>query len=346
MAAYDMAMMQNQAATQNALAGLVMGQNASIGALKDAYQTGRGDVNAAVPQQTGALQTGYGTATGSIAQGRDQSLSALGQGYNTASGALGGAYDTARGDISGGVSAYDPYYQTGTAANTAYANAVGLNGQAGYDAARGAFQASPGYEWMVNQASDAAMRKANAGGMLASGNTLDALTRLGSNLANQEYQNYLNRLQGLGQQGMTAAGARMEGGRNMATLASQYGQNQAGLATDLSKNQANAYDAYGTRGADLATGLGTNLSNVYGNQGSQLSSLAQNYGTNQAGVYTGLAAKAADVTMQGASNMNNLYGQQAQLDYAKQQAPWMLAGGALGGLANVGAGLASNPRLF
>ncbi|MCW5714870.1 MAG: hypothetical protein KIT43_10200 [Bauldia sp.] len=68
-----------------------------------------------------------------------------------------------------------------------YANALGLNGAAGNAAAAAAYQASPGYQWSVEQALQAMLRGASAGGMLASGNTLTAATELGHNLANQDF---------------------------------------------------------------------------------------------------------------------------------------------------------------
>jgi hypothetical protein len=347
MADYNaMALMMQMQAQQQAQQALQQGQQQSISALGDAYKTGRTDVTSAIPQQTGALQTGYNTAGQAIQGGLQGSLSALGQGYNTAGGALGTGYNTARSDIAGGVAAFDPYYQTGTQANTAYGNALGLNGAEGNAAATQAFQTSPGYQFAVDQASQNAMRRAGAMGMLGSGNTADALTRLGSNLANQEYGNYLNRLQGLGAQGMQAAGAKYQGAADSANLATNYGGNTAALATDYGKNTANAYDAYGTRGADLATGLGTNLANVYGGSANTLAGLASGYGQNQAQVYQGTAANQANTLMQGSQLAGGILSNQAQQQYANQQKPWLLASGILGGLSGLGAGALSNPGLF
>lgn len=331
----QMALMQQMQAQQQAQQALQQGQANSIAALGSAYNTGTGEVKAAVPKQTGALQTGYDTATGAIQGGLQGSLGALGQGYNTAGADLGTGYNTARSDIAGGVAAFDPYYQTGTQANTAYANALGLNGPQGNSETVAAFQASPAYQWMVDQASNNAMRRAGAMGMLGSGNTADALTRLGSNLANQEYGNYLSRLQGLAGQGMQAAGARYQGAADQANLANAYGQNTANLATDYGRGQANAYDAYGTRGADLATGLGTNLANVYGGSANTLAGLAQGYGNAQAGVYTGTAANQANTLMQGAQLSSGTLSQQQQQQEAASQRPWLLGAGVLGGASNM-----------
>lgn len=68
-----------------------------------------------------------------------------------------------------------------------YADAMGLNGAAGNAAAAAAYQASPGYQWSLDQALQSMLRGASAGGMLASGNTLAAATELGQNLANKDF---------------------------------------------------------------------------------------------------------------------------------------------------------------
>ncbi len=46
---------------------------------------------------------------------------------------------------------FQPWQQTGTAANSMVANALGLNGAEGNAAATGAFQTSPGYDFNLNQ---------------------------------------------------------------------------------------------------------------------------------------------------------------------------------------------------
>src|SRR5205085_2489431 len=102
---------------------------------------------------------------GNYAAGRD----ALNTGY-------GQAADT----LKGAAGAYDPLIQRGLAGYDMYSNSLGINGAEGNAAARGAFQAGPGYQWQVEQATDAAQRAANKIGGLYGGNTTDAVTRLGS----------------------------------------------------------------------------------------------------------------------------------------------------------------------
>src|SRR5690606_27086588 len=130
------------------------------------------------------------------------SLNTRGQGYIT------DADQRATGYLDQVPGLYEPYAQSGPAANTMYSNALGLNGAEGTAAAQGAFTSSPGYQFAVDQGLQAATRAASAGGRLASGNTIDAATRLGQGLASQDYGSWLQNLFGLSGQGMQAAGGQ------------------------------------------------------------------------------------------------------------------------------------------
>ncbi|MCC6734907.1 MAG: hypothetical protein IT534_02125 [Bauldia sp.] len=91
---------------------------------------------------------------------------------------------------------YDDATGRATLGADMHANALGLNGADGSAAAAAAFRASPGYQWSVDQALEAMLRGASAGGMLASGNTLAAATELGRNLADQEFGGWTDDLAG------------------------------------------------------------------------------------------------------------------------------------------------------
>ncbi|MGI8569618.1 MAG: hypothetical protein ACR2KT_11375 [Methylocella sp.] len=98
--------------------------------------------------------------------------------------------------------------QTGDQANAMYSNALGLNGQGGNQAATNAFQIGPGYQFAQQQGIQALDRSAAGSGMFGSGNAAMALNQYGQGLGNQEYGNWLSRLQGLGTQGLAAAGGQ------------------------------------------------------------------------------------------------------------------------------------------
>lgn len=59
------------------------------------------------------------------------------------------------------------------------------------------FQASPGYGWQVEQATDAANQAASAGGMAGSMQEQEQLAHAITGMANQDYYNYLDHVLGL-----------------------------------------------------------------------------------------------------------------------------------------------------
>ncbi len=115
------------------------------------------------------------------------------------------------GALDSAIGAYQPWVDTGKSANTMYSNALGLNGADGNTAATGAFQAGPGYQFAMDQGTQAALRGASAAGMLNSGNTLTALNEYGQGVANQEYGSWLDRLNGVSGQGLQAAAGQASG---------------------------------------------------------------------------------------------------------------------------------------
>ena len=98
---------------------------------------------------------------------------------------------------------FAPYLQSGLQGQQAYNSLLGLGAApAGFQG----YQQSPGYQFQLNQGLDAAQSSAAARGGLMSGKTLADLNTYGQGVANQDYQTYLNRLQGIGTQGQAAAG--------------------------------------------------------------------------------------------------------------------------------------------
>jgi hypothetical protein len=146
-----------------------------------------------------------------------------------------GAYNQYAGQAQG---YYQPYADTSLKANSSYADALGLNGADGNARTTAAFQAGPGYEFAMDQGLQQLERRASARGALGGGGLTADSIGYAQGLANQEYGNYLDRLQGLQTQGVGIAG------------------NQAGIATGQG---AAAYDTYGNRaniGWQAETGKG------------------------------------------------------------------------------------------
>ncbi|XNY05202.1 hypothetical protein ACMFL9_12025 (plasmid) [Sinorhizobium meliloti] len=137
------------------------------------------------------------------------------------------------GAINRAISGYDPYTTAGRDATSMYSNAVGLGGAEGNAAATGAFQAGPGYNFALEQGTNAALRGASAAGMLNSGNTLTALSQYGQGLANQEYGSWLDRLKGLSSQGLSAAGGQASALGGLADLYQGTADDRLGLASNV-----------------------------------------------------------------------------------------------------------------
>lgn len=249
-----------------------------------------------------ALGQGVDTARTDLTNSLNGSLAALGQGYNTGVSAINSGFGSAIGSAQAGIDKLNPWVTQGAAANTMQGNALGINGAAGNQAATSAFQASPGYQWNVDQATDAAARKANALGISASGNTLDAITRLGSNLANQEYGNWYDRLTGVSTQGQAAANSQMQGYQNLGNLQAQQGSALAQLGQNYGQNQASAYNDYGKNLSSNAMAQGTGTAGLYQGLGSTMAAVNMN-AVNGMASGNMAAAAASDAARNANSNL-------------------------------------------
>jgi hypothetical protein len=129
------------------------------------------------------------------------------------------------------------------------------------------FQQSPGYQFQMNQGMNAANSAAAAGGMLGTGAHQVNSANIASNLANQDYYNYLNKTLGLYGQGLSGTEGlnQMGYGASNELAQSLAGNlmNQAGMAYSgtQNQNQANA-DQYG-RLMGLIGGIGGIGSGLY-----------------------------------------------------------------------------------
>jgi hypothetical protein len=176
-----------------------------MGFFSDLFGTGGAAQEAAQAQQRG-LQQGYSQASDLYGQGRDILKDYFGQ--------------------AAGV--FQPLYDIGRGGAGAYADITGAAGQAGQDRARALFMTDPGYQFARDEALRAVERQSGTGGGQYSGNVLTALQDRASNLAQQQYGQYVNRLAPfLGYSGATAG---------------QLGGTYTGLGTGLESslgNQAN-----------------------------------------------------------------------------------------------------------
>lgn len=139
--------------------------------------------------------------------------------------------------LNSAISGYQPYVDAGANATGMYSNALGLNGADGNAAATDAFQTGPGYQFALDQGTQAALRGASAAGMLNSGNTLTALSQYGQGLANQEYGSWLDRLSGLSTQGLSAANGQANSYGLLGNLYQKTASDRLGLENTVAQGK-------------------------------------------------------------------------------------------------------------
>jgi len=122
----------------------------------------------------------------------------------------------------------------------------------------GQYTQSPGYQFQLEQGTQAATNALGAGGMRLSGRAAKELDRYGHGVAAQDYGNWYNRQLGT------------------------YQQNQADKQNYLSRQMQLA--GIGAQGINTATNAGQNManqaSNIYTTTGANQANIAQNYGQN------------------------------------------------------------------
>jgi hypothetical protein len=142
-----------------------------------------------------------------------------------------------------------PWMEAGKKALGSYMGELGL-GAPGWQSN---FQATPGYQFQVDEAEKGAMNHLAGLGMKNSGAALQALTKLRSGLANQEYSNFLGRLSG-------AAGMGQNQVNTTNSLAQNSALSQGQLMQDAGAARASGY----VGGANAWTGALNNLGSSLG----------------------------------------------------------------------------------
>jgi hypothetical protein len=152
---------------------------------------------------------------------------------------------------------YNPYIQAGgrslnTLENT-YNQLLQNPGQTMNQIGSG-FQADPGYQYNVQQATNAANQAAAAGGMQGTMQEQQQLAGTVSGLANQDYYNYLNNAMGLYGQGLSGLSGINQMGYGASTgLANSLkdvleSQAKTATAQQVAQNQKAASDSSGIGG--------------------------------------------------------------------------------------------------
>lgn len=159
-------------------------------------------------------------------------------------------------------SLYAPQTQLGNSAMSALGSAEGLNGQ---PADYSGFENMPGYQFAVQQGTQAIQRQAAAMGSAYTPNTAQAVGQYVTGTAMQDYNTYISQLQnsaGLGAQAnQTLAGANLQTAGNIEQLGMNSGMAQAGIYTGAGQTVAGAggVNGSGTSGIGSLIGSGLNL---------------------------------------------------------------------------------------
>ena len=144
-----------------------------------------------------------------------------------------------------------PYEREGRNAFNMFSDVV--TGQPG---AMNAFEASPGYQFRLEEAQRGIEAAANARGSFFSGGTLQAIGDRQQDVASGEFNNWLGNLRGLGQMGMNAAAGQGAAGTNFA--------NQSAQTTGFMGNAfANMGDAQAAGAIGQANAFNSGINNAF-----------------------------------------------------------------------------------
>lgn len=222
-------------------------------------------------------------------EGRDAAIGEINMGQAQADSAIKNGFDAAQGAYGMAQKAFEPYTTAGLSAWNAYNDAAGVNGADGSARATANFRASPGYAWQVDQATDAAARKASSLGMLGSGNTASAITTLASNLADQEYGNYKAGLKSSSDQGYAANTAVAGLVKGAGDLSAQEGTTLASLYQGDAARKATVQQQTGAATANSYQQFGQGLANINYQKGKDLQAASGNLWGALIGAGTALA---------------------------------------------------------
>lgn len=239
------------------------------------------------------LLGGLGSAAGA-AYGYQNAGQQLQQGANAGIGAQQGAMNAVSGYYGNVMPALQSYWNPSLTAGNAAMNTLGSTlGTNGQPANYSSFYNMPGYQWAVNQGTQAIDRQAAAMGSAYTPNTMDAVGQYVTGTAMQDYNTYINQLLQTGGLGQQAAGALSAGqmgvAQGLGNAQLKTAQNISGLDT------ANGYAGYlqqSGMGGALSNGLGALLGSApaASQVGSWLSDLGSGIGSAASGVGNALSS--------------------------------------------------------
>ena len=178
---------------------------------------------------TGAAILGAALIGGGVSlYGANKAANAQTNAANNALAFQQGVYNDNKGNLA-------PWIESGRGANNLLSSFYGLNGDPALgNNALARFAESPDYKFAFSEGMRGLENSAAARGGLLSGNAMRGITEFGQGLASNNLGNYLTRISGISNQGLTAANALAGNG---ATMGSQIG----GSFGNLGKAEASGY---------------------------------------------------------------------------------------------------------
>lgn len=207
---------------------------------------------------------GPAIAVGSAVYGMTAGSDAISSGKQEANAMAQKAIDTGQANYTQDRATWQPFVNQGTSGLNAFADILGVNGADKATSARNMFTASPGYGYQVEQGLRAVDAGASAKGMLRSGATLKAEQTLGSNLANQDFGNYVGRLNSLANYGVQGASGQAQSTGMFDNLLNEQSKAMQSTTTSAAGTQASQYDAFGKQITNVGNALGSSLNTLYG----------------------------------------------------------------------------------
>jgi hypothetical protein len=257
-----------------------------------------------------------------------------------------------------GINAVQGYNQQGQQASQLQAALSGALGNQAQAQAFANFQASPGQQWLQDQALRGVTRNAAALGGLGGGNVMQALQRQAIGMAQQDFQNQFANMGAVADRGMQAAGlqsALYQGNQNAATSAgaqgagvqgSVIGANAGRQAASIAAQAALARDRgqYAFQaGQDIGANLNATtsaLANLANQQGAGMSDMFGSYTGNIANLLAGGGGQQAQSNQNLAALLANIAtGSMSPFVQASQVAPVQQRQGMLGGLGQAAQGV-------
>lgn len=275
------------------LGGLFGSRAASRGAQaqKEMFQQGRKDQKKGVKRADQilrnstaetALVNGYARSAPMVRGGYESAMDLVRNGARQQRNVLADMYSAQQG-------LYQPVLGETQMASDAYLYEVGAGARPnGY---RG-FEKTPGYQFQMDEMSDAVQGSAAGAGGLYSGATMKALNDRAGGIAAQGYDNHLNRLLGIRGQNLGARDA-------LAGIAGNYGMADASVVA----NRNNVL-------ADLSVNMGTGLGGMRTNLGTNIANMRNNEATNRANLWGGLGQNLSQLSVgQGNAAAQGYYNQ-------------------------------------